>query len=383
LHQPKILNFGTCNDIARLSTPHHALESRPQNLLFSTFYGDVYILNKCEKSMRIIFSVLFTFALFAHSLICSATEANIFVLQSLRSPFDSSVLDKKYIDGLALQIGWSDVEPKAGEYAWNRVDQFVAEARRHKKKITLHLLPLHPPEWVFASGAEKFCFVMPARGDLMRSGAICEILPWDKVFLQRWSKLIEEFGKHYANDPAVYAVSLTAPTPEMVLPGGIPGTPAFFDLQRRYDKAVYLNAWKKMVDVYQIAFPDKPKILAPGIVLFDEYFSDDVVNYAKTRFGKKLWLFNAGLRADGIPQQTMGTGHIAQILKSYAKDGGVLGLQTIWSGTDDPRNRMRGKLRDALEKGVQMGASYFEIYAADVLNPYYQADLEKLDEMKY
>ena len=57
-----------------------------------------------------------------------------------------------------------------------------------------------------------------------------------------------------------------------------------------------------------------------------------------------------------------------------------LGLQTIWSSTDDPNNRMRGSLHDALERGLSMGASYFEIYAVDVLNPALQRDLASLKQ---
>lgn len=325
---------------------------------------------------RLLFILLITAAL---SLRISAVEAAarnnyLFVLQGLNSPFSATMLDRSYVDGMALQIGWREVEPTQDKYDWRRVDTFIDEAKRRNKQVTLHLLPLHPPEWVFAAGAEKYCFTMPARGDFMPGRERCELLPWDRVFLERWSRLVAEFGKHYNGNPAVLAISLTAPAPEMVLPGAIPRTPAFGDMERRYKKDVYLSAWKQMIDVYQRAFPDKVKFLAPGIVLFDEYFADDVISYARQQLGEKLWLFNAGLRADGIPQKSMASGHIAVLLEEYSRKGTV-GLQTIWSATEDPNKRMRGSLRDALDKGLQMGASYFEIYAVDVQNTALQSDL--------
>jgi hypothetical protein len=171
------------------------------------------------------------------------------------------------------------------------------------------------------------------------------------------------------------AVSIGAPSPEMVLPGALPRTEAFAQWQRRYDRTVYMAAWKKIIDVYQQALPDKVKLLAPGIVLMDEYFADDVVSYARARFGKKLWLFNAGLRKGGVPQAKIASGHIASLLQDHVKNGGGLGLQTIWNASEDRNNRLQGSLREALDSGLEMHARYFEIYAVDVANPALQADL--------
>ncbi len=45
----------------------------------------------------------------------------------------------------------------------------------------------------------------------------------------------------------------------------------------------------------------------------------------------------------------MGRGHIYEILVLHGKTAPI-GLQTIWSSTDDPNNRMRGSLHEALER---------------------------------
>jgi hypothetical protein len=245
--------------------------------------------------------------------------------------------------------------------------------------VTLHVLPLRPPEWLFAAGAEEFKFVMAVHDSPYRGRELREVIPWDPVFLDRWSALTAALGQRYAKDAAVLAVSVTAPAPEMVLPGAVPRSPAFQQMRQRYDKQVYLRAWKRMIDVYQQAFPDKPKLLVPGIVLLDEHFADEVVAYARGRFGERLWLFNTGLRADDVPQASMGSGHIAELLQTQARPG-RLALQTIWSATDDPNGRMRGSLRQALERGLAMGGRYFEVYAVDVLNPKLQPDLADLKQ---
>jgi len=307
----------------------------------------------------------------------TAHAGYVFVLTQARGPLNEAVLEPSYVDGMALQVGWRDVEPQDGRYDWQRLDEMIGEAQRRGKRVTLHLLPLRPPEWLYTAGANSISFSIGFRDSPMYGRQVREVLPWDPVFLERWARLTTELGKRYNKNATVLAVSVTAPAPEMVLPGGVPGTETFRELERRYHKDVYLRAWKQMIDTYQAAFPDKPKLLVPGIVLFDENFADEVVAYARSRFGDKLWLFNTGLRADGIPQAKMGRGHIRELLVEHAKTQ-PLGLQTIWSSTDDPNNRMRGSLRDALDQGLAMGGSYFEIYAVDVLNPQMQSGLVDL-----
>lgn len=302
------------------------------------------------------------------SLAAPADRGQLFVLQGLHSEFDPAVLAPSWVDGMALQIPWGMIERRAGDYNWRRLDELIAEAERRGKRVTLHLLPLRPPQWLFDAGAEEFRFTMAMRDSPLRGRELREVIPWDPVFLDRWAQLTAELGRRYNRHPAVLAVSITAPAPEMLLPGAIPGTPAFRELERRYRRDVYLAAWKRMIDVYQAAFPDKVKLLVPGIVLFDEHFADDVVDHARQRFGARLWLFNTGLRADGVPQAGMGSGHIAELLAQHARHG-TLALQTIWSASDDPQQRMRGPMRDVLARGLALGGRYFEIYAVDVRNP--------------
>lgn len=318
-------------------------------------------------------------AMAAAVLVAASTPSpagEVFVLAQARA-LDPAILEPAWADGVALQVGWQEVEPQEGRYDWRRLDAAIAQARQRRKRVTIHLLPLRPPEWLFAAGAEAFSFTAGMRESPMYGRRMREALPWDPVYLERWARLTRELGRRYNKEDTVFAVSVTAPAPEMLLVGGVPGTEAFRELERRYRKDVYLGAWRQMIDVYQSAFPDKPKLLVPGIVLFDEDFAAEVVAYARSRFGRTLWLFNTGLHAEGIPQARMGRGRIRDLLVEGAKTG-PLGLQTIWSATDDPGNRMRGPLRAALAQGLAMGASYFEIYAADALNPRLQADLVEL-----
>jgi hypothetical protein len=331
-------------------------------------------------SFPILSSITLIFALLVYGPLATAVtgpeKPGLFVLHNVtRGPLDPSALNSSYIGGIALQIGWRDVQPEDGKFDWSQIDSFIQMARSANKRITLHLLPLRPPQWVFDAGAEPFTFTIRVPGNPRQGDQVTEYVPWDKVFLRKWTTLVEQFGARYRNDPTVFAVSVTAPAPEMMLPGSFPPHGESFQrLQAMYNRDAYLNAWRQMIDVYQKAFPEKPKFVAPGIVLEDAYFADEVLDYAFSRFGDKLWVFSAGLKAVR-PSRFPPMIHIYSLLEEYGKKAN-LGFQMIWSASRDPHNRLEGSLRGALENGIGLGAKYIEVYESDVLSPDLQGDLQ-------
>lgn len=305
----------------------------------------------------------------------TAAGGGMFILHSAYAPsLDAELLRRPYIRGVALQIGWRDVEPQEGQYQWGRIDDVLALAQREHKLVTIHILPLRPPEWIFNAGAQEFSFTINFPGSPQYGRTVREVVPWDAVYLAKWRNMVKQFGARYNSNPAVFAVSVTAPVPEMVLPGSFPrNTEAYQRISGMYDRSVYLAAWKKMIDIYQEFFPGKYKFLAPGIVFDDYQFADEVMQYAYQKFGNQLFAFCAGLKAT-LPTNFPPMEHIYSLLKEYGQKSN-LGFQTIWSATDDPGKRMDGSLKAALNNAVQMGASYVEIYEVDVKNPALQTDL--------
>ena len=317
----------------------------------------------------------FFLSVFALPAAAIAAQGGLFVLHSMRNAsVDPALLKPAYIDGIACQIAWADVEPREGQYDWSKIDEAVDLARRDGKRVTIHLMPLRPPEWVYQSGVKSYTREIVNPVDRQFGQVVREYVPWDATFLRRWTTLTQRFGERFSRNTTVFAVSVTAPLPEMQIPGSFPPrTPAAATVRALYDRKAYLEAWRQMIDVYQQAFPDKPKFLAPGVVLDDAYFADEVMAYAKERFGEKLWAFNAQLRAV-VPSRFPAMIHIHELLARYGKDG-RLGFQMIWSASQDRRNQLGGTLRDALQNGISLGAKYIEVYEVDVTNPELQADL--------
>ena len=323
------------------------------------------------RGLRSIF-FLSAFALPAAAI---AAQGGLYALHSMRSAsIDPALLKPAYIDGIACQIGWADVEPRPGQYDWSKIDEAIDLAHRNGKRVTIHLMPLHPPEWVYQSGVKTYTREIVNPVDRQFGQVAREYVPWDATFLRRWTSLTQRFGERFSKNATVFAVSVTAPLPEMQIPGSFPPrTPTAATVRALYDRKAYLEAWRQMIDVYQEAFPDKPKFLAPGVVLDDAYFADEVMAYAKERFGDGLWAFNAQLRAV-VPNRFPAMIHIYDLLARHGKDG-HLGFQMIWSASQDRQNQLNGSLRDALQNGISLGAKYIEVYEVDIKNPDLQADL--------
>jgi hypothetical protein len=303
----------------------------------------------------------------------------LYVLHSARQALDPTVLDPAFVQGIALQVGWREVEPAEGSYEWGAIEEVLRAARLRRKSVTVHLMPMFPPPWVYRAGVEPFSYQIENPRNPNVGRTFTQYVPWDPTFLRLWGRLVREFGKQFAGDPTLFAVSVAAPVPEMALFGGFPGSSAAQKWASIYDQAAYRKAWRTMVDAYGEAFPRQVKFIAPGLVQDDAGFADDVLGYATSRLGDRLCVFNAGLNAT-MRAGPQGMGSIYAILERYGKIG-CLGFQMVWNATDDPRNRLRGSLSEAVMNGRRMGASYVEIYEVDVKNPVLAGDLARTAQL--
>jgi len=321
-------------------------------------------------------SLIAAAALFTPFHALASSGAGLFMLYNVDARLDPVSLQQPYIRGLALQLGWRHVEPREGEFDWSHFDRAFDAARAAGKLMTIHLLPGRPPEWVSRSGVQTYSrqLLNPSDPRYGRT-SIEEPLGWDPVFLEKWANLVRQLGTRYSRDPILFGVGVTAPYPEMVVKGSLPpGSETSRKLRQLYRRDVYLRAWRNMLDVYQEAFPGKAKFVSPGVVFEDAYFADEVMSYAFSRYGDKLWAFNAGLMAT-FPTRNPQRAHIYSLLSEYAKRAN-LGFQMVWSKSGDRAGQLRGSLLDSLMNGIHYGARYIEVYQADVRNPSLQDELQ-------
>lgn len=267
------------------------------------------------------------------------------------------------IDGLAAGGIWARLEPREGEFNWRDLDEALDAAAASRKKITLHVFGAffgRPPNWLEAAGV-RFFSAPPFRGRQIRGP-----VPWDAVYLTKWTDFVRALSAHLAERKALrelFAVSVTVPAPEMSLPFVRDGR---LGDGVAYDRAAYLAAWKRMIDVYQAAFPSSRKfICAPhrGNIAFgdgDENFYREVMAYAQKKGGGSFGVFATDLTALGSDRTELYHDEIAR---------SSLGYQMIGSAINDSGGRMKGGLGEAVRRGISNGATYFEFYASDVENP--------------
>lgn len=259
------------------------------------------------------------------------------------------------VDGIAFRSLWSTLEPSDGVYRWTALDAAFDAARRQSKRLTLHVAA-SLPGWLAAAGARTYQFSTPI-------GSGTAPIPWDGVYLNRYGAFLSALAAHIrdrGDDTLLQAVSIGVPVSEMSIPGCTSGR---LSPSESYDRAAYLQAWKTSIDQYSTAFPATPLyISAPVSVIClpdndGRAFYREVMEYGLSRTAN-VTVFVADLNA-------LGSARMAQVDTTILPRTKVA-MQTIWSFSNDPSNRMQGPLRDAVCAGRRAGARYFELYKADL-----------------
>lgn len=176
------------------------------------------------------------------------------------------------IDGLAMLIGWQNVEPHRGTFSWTLFDTLVGAAVANGRKIDLAIRAgQDTPQWLFAvAGATQLHFkVSPLEGDANGNcNDVYIAAPWDPVFLAEWDTLLATVSQHLKDIGAydqVVAVRLTGvnrTTAELRLPAEILTNPCTTNsvekwLDAGYRPSLLLGAWDAITDSFQRSFPDK------------------------------------------------------------------------------------------------------------------------------
>lgn len=266
------------------------------------------------------------------------------------------------VDGLVYRALWSRLETAPGTYDWSSLDNVADVARAARKPVTLHVAP-DLPAWLPGLGAQTYAYTSPL-------GSGTAVVPWDATYLARHGAFVAALAAHLRTrgDAGLVAmVSVAAPVAEMSLVGcrnGVLGT------SLAYDRTKYLDAWKTSFTAHRDAFADSAfsavnlAISAPvsEICLPDgdgAAFHAELMRHALS-LTPRVVVFAADLNA-------LGSSRLNQVDAATRRDT-MLHFQTIWSYTDDPTNRFKGPLHDAVCSSWRAGARYVEVYKADLLN---------------
>ena len=307
------------------------------------------------------------------------------------SQLDLQALNNPYIQGVALQIRWRDIEPVQGQPDWSKLDQLLTAAESSKKWVQLLIFPgFFSPAWA-TEGAQTVMFPIqygPGSGTIERLP-----LPWDQVYLGHWFDFLEKLSQRYGKSPALRVVAAAGPT-SVSAEFTLPQKPEEMQKWRAvgYTPNRYIEAWRKVFEVYAADFPSQYISLSLGTGLnINERSERDphagkstkeaIIAEAIRILGRRFAFQNSNL--DGNPEPDHGphgvplvigyNGRIVtgfQLRTSCVRNSGNMGAEG-----DPPL-----ALKKAIDRGTQQNSNgyrinYLEIYEPDVLASEMQATL--------
>src|SRR5438094_2274106 len=348
-------------------------------------------------------------------------------------------LTNPYAQGIALRTHWDRVEPhehaNADDFYWNYLDQGVAFAAAHGKKVSISVTAgVTCPQWLFDAGSPAFYVTeengysaitdgvttagsttVISAGDtaawdstvsegLFISGGSIPVgativavnsssnvtistpatesatgvaittakiepmpLPWDPIFQQKWGAFIQAFAARYGS----------ASNLAYVVMGGPGRREESFFCFTDYDMDYFTNTlgglpnWevgvKWTIDQYGTYFQNSPFIMAMGPPIPLPEGNDSlkaVVDYGVAQYpGNHFGVMSCGLQYPSGPEN----GSLGATEVSLLSPTSTVGYQFFLpqSGAVDPVTG-RLMLDLGLERGINFGAHFIEVYAEDM-----------------
>ncbi|MDA8168915.1 MAG: beta-galactosidase [Nitrospiraceae bacterium] len=311
---------------------------------------------KFAKSFVVLLAVFLMPAVLSAA---SGPVSGIYSLTKGMGQVDQSVLRLDYVKGISIRAGWDEIEPEEGRFNWGYLDNALKEVKKANKKAMIRILPgVHSPAWVFKKGIRSID-IRDSNPHHKTYGILRRVpLPWDEVYLGIWLKFVEALGKRYNGNDAIVLVHMAGPTvnsAEMHIPKR--GEAKTLVINAGYSKDALVSAWRRVMDAYSAAFPEKELSLNIAVPFRRDGTLEDVIQYGISKIGNRFavqgnWL-SAHTRDRFYPYHVM-AGLNANVNK---------GFQMLAASKNGSR---QGSLDVSIQKGLKAGARYFEIYEADI-----------------
>ena len=299
----------------------------------------------------------------------SGWPVKIFTVSTPSTMVDTALANPN-VSGLSVRVSWAALEPSPGVYDWRRIDDAIARARAAGKLAMIRILAgIYTPDWVLAqvptltfSGAD--CY----NAATTYPSQVTMPIPWNATFLSLWTRLVGALGARYDGNPTLYSMQMSGGgfIGEMTLPTDVQKW-----LDAGYTDAKYVGAWDTIVDSFRRAFPTTPvnlDITAPFPL--NQYTTDvfvPVASYSTQDGSKRAWVQNNALR-----WQMLGVyGPYRKEIRTVSPTTRV-GYQML--GVSDSADH----LHMAFQVAIEDGASYVEVYGADIVKSENQSALRYL-----
>lgn len=306
-------------------------------------------------------------------------------------------IDNPSIQGVALQIHWSDIQgagSSPGYTDWGAMDALFAEAQKSKKWVQLLIFPgFFTPAWAL-KGVQTETFPIqygPGAGTPMKLP-----MPWDSVYLNKWLTFVKEVSDRYAGSPALTLVAASGPT-SVSAEFTLPNSPA--DLKKwqtdGYTPTKYIGAWRTVLSAFASDFPNQYISLSQGEGLdINDQGKIDHSEHLRTRqaivdlasktlghrFALQLSDVHAGPTRNGPnseAEEQFVIGYIGRAVTGFQLRTNALHNSAVMGAKGNPPSALSKSIALAAEpNGAGRIVNYVEIYEPDVLAPTMQKVLK-------
>lgn len=268
----------------------------------------------------------------------------------------ANVASKPYVKGILVRASWKDLEPVDDNYNWSLIDNQLTAANVYGKKVSLAVGGgPNTPSWVYDAGAVAISYSIPFSGTIP--------LPWDTIFLKKWTSFVAALGNRYQHDTTIQLVYITNSSGngfEMQLPFN--PTPSYSTLA--YTDQKIIDSWKMVADTFNAAFPFHYLTNDYHPVNSSNAVADSLYDYIKAtigqRYGASGWWWTQN-NTSVYPTQYA----IAQHSASY---NSFTGIQMAYSGVNSSGSFGNGGMPAALALAASNNICYCEVWNNDITN---------------
>lgn len=304
---------------------------------------------------------------------------------ALSDPSWRRAVSNQYMDGVALQIHWSDLEPAKDQLDWSKLDDLFDVATKNHKWVALLVFPgFFTPSWAL-QGVQTRTFPIPYGPG---KGTVLPLpLPWDSVYLSRWLGFVKSLSERYASNPALTMVAAAGPTSvsaEFTLPNSPQDLKTWQSVGYRPSK--YVAAWRQVFTAYVQDFQRQYISLSAGAGLdINEQGQFDRNEHLRTRqtvvdaamdvIGSRFALQMSDVHAGPGPHDPNSDaedqfiiGYNGRIVTGFQMRSSAVGAPRVMGAPHDPALALRKSVDLATEKNAAgRQINYLEIYSPDVL----------------
>lgn len=282
------------------------------------------------------------------------------------------VVDKPFVDGVAVRPKWTDMEPVEGSYDFSKIDRAVRDAHALGQQVTIASLVNFVPDWLLAK-AETFAG---------QDGPT--IVPWDEVTLQAMERLAQAQAAHTVDGialrdhPAVTQINASV--------AGILSI-RLIDLPPGYNSEKFDAAVHRSLGIWADAYPSGKHLYVGLFAVNDGLLSPSTAERLRDSLlqtfdgiGRPRMHFFQELLTGRTPQTTSNLG---TVLLGVEGRGGVM-FQACGPWTDQASGFWSCNWltpADSPDLGFKLGLEtygsvYFEIYNGDLENAAYATQFE-------